>query len=204
MATWLTTIYTPIANLDAPDEIIEFAKNILNNGESSIDIEKVKSIYLDYLQNLIKTSKKTLPDYFKADKNSLSELNFELDINSFSEHEGVGVEWTSSSNVRYSIKNNKITASYTPQVSEDNNENFETRLYLVIAHSILFISARISKYSFMRPHIVSSERTGALMFQVEMDRSTILIDEVMRSIGSLDIDPNDKKRLIGDLYEKTV
>lgn len=198
----LTTIYTPFIDLDTPEEIKKFAEDVLNNGESSIDLEKAKSIYLDYLQVIIQNSKKTLPDYFKADKDSLSDLYFDIDIDSFSEHEGHIEKWTSSTNVTYSVKGSTITASYTPKINEDDNVSFEKKLRYIITHSILYISGLISKYSYMRPNIVSSERTGALMFQVEMDRSTILIDEVMRNIGSLDIEPSDKKRLIGDLFEK--
>ncbi|EIU6820952.1 AAA family ATPase [Vibrio parahaemolyticus] len=197
----LTTIYTPLSDFDTEDEIRKFSEDIIKNGESSIDVEEAKSIYFDYLQLIMQNSKETLPDYFKADKDSLSDLYFDIDTNSFSEHKGRSREWASG-NVTFSFNNNKITARYTPKINEDEDVNFEKKLQSVITHSILYISGLISEYSFMKPHIVSSERTGALMFQVEMDRSSILIDELLRNVGGLDIEPSDKKRLIGDLFEK--
>ncbi|WP_078235572.1 AAA family ATPase, partial [Vibrio parahaemolyticus] len=105
-------------------------------------------------------------------------------------------------NISFSIKSNKVVASLLSHAADDNGENYDKRFSDAVFDSILFISGLVSMYTFMRPHIVSSERTGALMFQVEMDRSTILIDEVMRNIGGLDIEPSDKKRFIGDLIDK--
>ncbi|ELS4795310.1 AAA family ATPase [Vibrio alginolyticus] len=198
----LTTIYTPIVNDDMPKELDKFVTDLINKGESSINLDKARTVYLKYLEAIIRDSKDTLPNYFKADKDSLSELSFSLDIPSFSDQEILDYVWESSNGTYFSIKNNIITARLLPQNNLDSESNFESKYSDIAFSSILFISGLASKYSFMKPHIVSSERTGALMFQMEMDRSTILIDEVMRSVGSLEIDPSDKKRLIGDLFEK--
>ncbi|OOQ78800.1 hypothetical protein, partial [Vibrio parahaemolyticus] len=46
----LTTVYNPTIGDDIPEEISEFVSDLLQNGESSIDIEKARSVYLEYLQ----------------------------------------------------------------------------------------------------------------------------------------------------------
>ncbi|MEZ9762767.1 AAA family ATPase [Vibrio splendidus] len=201
ISNMLTTIYERKIKVEMSKEIDDFAKNILEHGEASIALDTARPAYLEYLQTSIRESKETLPNYFKADKESLLDLKFELDISSFSDRKATVYDWTSkTTNVKFSYNDNKIFAHALPHQGED--ETFERRLNHVLFCSILFIGGLVSNYTFMRPHIVSSERTGALMFQPEMDRSTILIDEVMRGVGNLDISSNEKSRFIGDLLGK--
>lgn len=201
ISNMLTTIYEKNIKVEMSKEIDDFAKNILEHGEASIAQDTARSAYLTYLKTSIRDSQETLPNYFKVDKESLLDLKFELDMSSFSDKKITTYDWTSKiTNVKFSVSDGKIFARAQPQQEED--ESVERRLNNVLFCSILFISGLISNYTFMQPHIVSSERTGALMFQPEMDRSTILIDEVMRGVGNLDISPNEKKRFIGDIWGK--
>lgn len=199
----LTTIYMPALNEDVPEEFRTLAIEVIEKGTSSIDLNKAKSVYVKYLQSTIQDSKENLPNYFKADKDALSELYFDLDIDSFSEQVGfVDDEWFSStSKTFFKVENDKVIATLSTPQDIKNKKEAESRQRDVTTSLILFISGFISSYSFMRPHIVSSERTGALLFQVEMDRSTIAIDEIMRSLGNLEIAPNDKKQLMSGLLD---
>ncbi len=198
----LTTIYMPILNEDVPEELRTLVNEVIEKGTSSIDLKKAKDIYVKYLQLTIQNSKKTLPNYFKADKDALSELTFKLDIDSFSEEIGFEHEWLSNTSKTYfKVEDNKVIVTLdTPINIDDENEN-DSRRSSITGSLILFIGGFVSSYSFMKPHIVSSERTGALLFQGEMDRSTIAIDEVMRSLGNLDIAPSDKKPLMSGLLD---
>ncbi|MBE3976001.1 AAA family ATPase [Vibrio parahaemolyticus] len=198
----LTTIYSRNIDSNIPEELNAFVKTLLDNGTSFIDLDSARTAYLSYLQTTIKNSKETLPNYFKTDKESLSELTFTLDMSSFSDKETTDCDWTSkASSVNFCTKENKVTARLLPQ-NEEIDSSLKKRTSDVLFSSIVFISGLVSKYTFMKPHIISSERTGALMFQEEVDRSAILIDEVLRSVGTLEISSNDKQRFIGDLLEK--
>lgn len=180
----LQTVNYNLANLaiGIDDELSEEIDNLIEEGEGSIDLEKHFHVFERAFELCSTVALDKLPGYFNLSSSIFSDTDFTLETD-FGLNKAKG---TSINGRRVKIK--KEPGSHIAKVeidlSETNPKVLGTKFlrYMLKREVYSCLTKVYLSDSILEPFVITSERTGCMVFQPEIDRSTIKAKEAFTEL----------------------
>ncbi|ELL9328545.1 AAA family ATPase [Vibrio fluvialis] len=182
----------------------EFAESLANtfqeHGRAEVKISKVREEFKTRLEYALEESKQRLHQYFNVEKSALSDFKLNLDLTSISTSTIFKKPWTSSRGIHFELSDKNMTMSksdnYVPL------EEPEQEKHSILISFYVHISSLFNEFRYDKPYLATSERTGALVFQNDLDRTSVALDSILSSINEFDMPLKEKSSLIQKVASK--
>jgi len=183
------------------DETTKLISDAIEYGEAKISLDTAVTEIKERAKSSISKTKSNLHQYFNVEKSVLNDLSVEVDLSFLEQCDFQYSEWESEGFLFTLTKENITLKKIEGFIIPDEDELEEYVNHLTVSF-ISFASLNFSNFKYGRAFLASSERTGALIFQPDLDRTTLLLDEMLKSIDKLDIEPEEKSSFISSLAAK--
>lgn len=202
--TWLSYLICNLLDcnyslaLSVSGKYSEFAESLAykfqESGRIEIKMSKVREEFKTRLEYALEESKQQLHNYFNVEKSALSDLNFELDLSVISQSSVIKTNWKTSRGIFCETFDDYIKLSQSDDYIPEEEPEDERHRFLIAFY--IHISTMFSNFRYNKPYLATSERTGALVFQKDLDRTTLALDTMLRSINELNLPGIEKAELI--------
>lgn len=182
------------------DFITRSVNSFINNNEVVISKEDACREIKDRLKFVIDESKKNLHKYFNVEKSSLQELAVELDTTHIKSTIINAEDWTTEEGVVCRVEGDQFTFKKSDEY--DYSIDIDIQEMNFLSAMIVFLGTSLDSLVLGQPFLATSERTGALVFQKDLDRTSIALDTLLTSVQNLDVSPQEKSQLIQLVSEK--
>lgn len=174
-------------------------ETFIKNGELKISGEDGCREIRDRLKFVICESKQNLHKYFNVEKSALQELEVELDTDHIKSKVINEDDWTADG-ILCRVEDNQFIFEKTDEYDSSSEISDQERNILIAI--IVYLGTCLDTLVFGKPLLATSERTGALIFQKDLDRTSIALDTMLTSVQNLDISAQEKSKLIQMVSEK--
>lgn len=156
--------------------------NIVENGSGSIDLNDYLPLFEEAFELSLGVAIEKLPNYFSLNSEAFKNTAFKLDNSLSLTHEKVSI--SDGRRVKFNKAENSSIAeiemlAFIPDMKLFNTA-FIKRLTQIEIYSLIakiFLSNSIPK-----PFVITSERTGCMVFQPEIDRTAIKAQEAFSEL----------------------
>ncbi|ELB2875390.1 AAA family ATPase [Vibrio alginolyticus] len=207
----LNTVNTrlPVTAMSIDDQLYENIDDIIKNGSGSVNLEHYLSTFKEAFDLCSGLALNSLPSYFNLTSDTFSNTDINM---------GNSFELNTKKQIILEGRRVKITKEQNSNVAEIEiqsdssdkllkNEKFLGGNFFkhVIKREIYSLITKIYLDDAVpRPFVITSERTGCMVFQPEIDRTTIKLKEAfseLANISDLDSLPEDVLRTLEELSE---
>ncbi|HCG8627331.1 TPA: AAA family ATPase [Vibrio parahaemolyticus] len=203
LVTVRQSITTIAAAID--DELSDEVDCLVTQGSIRIDLDKYRSTFKQAFELSFKPIKEKLPSYFKLNEDSFSALEFDIETEfDFARDKAISIEFG-----RF-----KLTQLPDSSVAEieivDLDKNLADKLTkgflmrLVKRQAYSLIAEAYLSQSILKPFVLTSERTGCMVFQPEIDRATVKASEIaekLEDISEIEALPEEVFEALEELSE---
>ncbi|MFM2601738.1 AAA family ATPase [Vibrio diabolicus] len=185
----LNTVNTrlPGTAMSIDEQLNELVDIIIENGSGSIDLERYLSTFKNAFEQCVDLAVYKLPSYFNLNSEAFSNTGLDLDNNfRFNIEKKITIEGRRV-RIEKEEKSNIAKIEIQPDIVDKNlirkgffGEHFlkniaKREIYTLITK--IFLNDSVPT-----PFVITSERTGCMVFQPEIDRATIRVKEAVSEL----------------------
>ncbi|AUR95183.1 AAA family ATPase [Vibrio cyclitrophicus] len=180
----LQTVNHSLANtaMHINDELSKEVDALIKEGEASIDLDKHFHVFERAFELCTTIALDKLPGYFNLSSNTFSDTHFTLDTGfCLNKTKGTTID---GRRVQLIKEPNSNIAKIEFDLSETNPKLLSAGFFRHLMRREVYSSlAKVYlSDSTLNPFVITSERTGCMVFQPEIDRSTIKAKEVFSEL----------------------
>ncbi|EIZ1365772.1 hypothetical protein ACS85_16800 [Vibrio parahaemolyticus] len=164
-------------------------ENLLDLGSGSIDLNNHKDIFQQAFELSAKTTLDKLPSYFNLGSEVFEETQIDLcehvaiNENKYSRVDGRRVKLEKP--LHSSVVNIDVIPDSEGKIVYSNGKGFNIIRHLLKREIYSHITRVLLSDSIFRPFVITSERTGCMVFQPEIDRTTIKAKEAFSELSEI-------------------
>ncbi|MEZ8205842.1 AAA family ATPase [Vibrio splendidus] len=190
--------FTLVDHLD--DRLKMDLTSLLEDGSVSINLDKYEESFKRAFELSHDRILERLPQYFNLSKDTFEKTDVSIDVSNFGYDKSKEVE-TENRRVRLTKKaNSSIVNIELLQFS--NTKIVRSFMNLLVRNSALMSIANLFvEHSSLKPFSITSERTGCMVFQPEIDSTAIKVKSIFEEMEEFILDEEIPAQLLESLEE---